>query len=155
LNRLAWLETEFAELLDDAIKRAGGIDLFAILEQALHYGRRWPQQQAKGCFVALHEHHRTVPSWTVAHQIRQRRECCVLSHNNELFSLPPAMAVCKAIMKAAENVIGSSVETCMGANGVEFWHQGQRFGARNGSLPLCSRYMESISTAALSLMPTL
>ena len=38
LKRLDWLEGEFAEILDVAVRRSGGIDLFAILEQALHMG---------------------------------------------------------------------------------------------------------------------
>jgi len=38
LARLSWMETELAQMLGQAIRLAGAIDLFEIMSQALHMG---------------------------------------------------------------------------------------------------------------------
>jgi hypothetical protein len=118
LDRLSWLEGEFADTLAVAIRRLDGLDVFAIMAQALHMGDECHSRQkaASALFLAA-----VLPalldSGAAAGKVRRVTDFLT---TNDFFFLPLAMAGAKVAMGAADGVPDSSVVTCMCANGVEF-----------------------------------
>jgi hypothetical protein len=53
LARLSWMETELAQMLGQAIRLTGGIDLFEIMSQALHMGDDCHSRQRAGSALFL------------------------------------------------------------------------------------------------------
>ncbi|MFQ5520099.1 MAG: DUF1116 domain-containing protein [Candidatus Methylomirabilia bacterium] len=118
LARLAWLEGEFAQILGAAIRLSGGIDLFEILVQALHMGDDGHSRQkaASALFMSAISPHVVetgVGAKEAAHALR-------FLARNDIFFLPLTMAAGKATMESAQGIPGSTVVTCMSANGVRF-----------------------------------
>jgi hypothetical protein len=118
LSRYAWLEGEFANMLSQAIRKSGGIDLFAILRQCLSMGDEGHSRQkaASSLFanaIAPHMAAADFPAPELARALRFLGE-------NEIFFLSLTMAAGKAAMRAAERVPNSTIVTCMAANGVEW-----------------------------------
>lgn len=118
LERLAWLEGEFAEMLGAAIRRSGGIDLFEILVQALHMGDDGHSRQkaASALFLNALAPHLAEAGFAPHESARALRFMAA----NDIFFLPLTMAAGKATMEAAQGIAGSTVVTCMAANGVRF-----------------------------------
>jgi len=115
LSRLAWLEGEFAELLAQALRLSRGIDLFGILEQALHMGDDGHSRQkaASSLFVsaiAPFVVESGFPAKSVARALRFLAQ-------NDIFFLPLTMAAAKSAMAAAESVAGSTLVTAIAFNG--------------------------------------
>lgn len=118
LNRLAWIEEEFVQILGEAIKRAGGIDLFELLVQALHMGDDGhSRQKAASALFA-----KALAPYVVEVGFGAGETSRVLRFlgENEVFYLPLTMAAAKATMEAAEGIQGSTVVTYMGGNGVRW-----------------------------------
>jgi Protein of unknown function (DUF1116) len=115
LARLDWLEGEFAELLDAAIRRSGGIDLFAILEQALHMGDDGHSRQkaASALFVNV------IAPFIVEGQSPADKTARALRFlaQNDIFFLPLTMAAAKSTMVAAEGIPGATIVTAIAFNG--------------------------------------
>jgi Protein of unknown function (DUF1116) len=115
LTRLKWLEGEFAELLDTAIRRSCGIDLFAILEQALHMGDDGHSRQkaASALFVNI------IAPYIVAAGLPAERTTHALQFlaGNDIFFLPLTMAAAKSAMIAAEGITGATIVTAIAFNG--------------------------------------
>ncbi len=118
LARLAWLEGEFAAILGAAIRLAGGIDLFNILTQALHMGDEGHSRQKAASSLFMNE----IAAYVLETGFAPGETAPVLRFlaRNDIFFLPLAMAAAKATMQAAEGIPGSTVLTCMAANGIRF-----------------------------------
>jgi len=118
LVRLAWLEGEFAAILGAAIRRSGGIDLFDILLQALHMGDDGHSRQkaASALFMNAIAPHVVETGFGEKESARALRFLA----QNDIFFLPLTMAACKAAMESAQGIPGSTVVTCLAANGVRF-----------------------------------
>jgi len=115
LSRLAWLEGEFAALLAQAIRLSGGIDIFAILEQALHMGDDGHSRQkaASSLFlngIAPYMADAGFDAKSVARALRFLAQ-------NDIFFLPLTMAAAKSAMVAAESIAGSTLVTAIAFNG--------------------------------------
>lgn len=116
LSRMAWLETGFADLLREAIRATGGIDLFEIVSQALHMGDDGHSRQkaASALFFAavgpLIAERGASPEET-ARALRFLAQ-------NDFFFLPLAMAAAKSAMMPAEGIPDSTIVTAMAFNGV-------------------------------------
>ena len=118
LARYRWLEGEFAEVLQEAIRAAGRIALFPIISQALQMGDDGHSRQkaASSLFANL------MAPWiaeTCREGIRAAR-CLRFLAANEIFFLPLTMAAAKATMRAVEGMPASSLITAMAANGHEW-----------------------------------
>ena len=115
LSRLAWLESDFAEMLDIAVKLAGGIDLLQILSQALHMGDEGHSRQKAASALFLNS---IGPSLVECGRASSdiARALRFLSQN-DFFFLPLAMAAAKATMVSIEEIAGSTIVTCMAFNG--------------------------------------
>lgn len=116
LSRLAWLEGEFAELLAAAIKLSGGIDLFALLEQAIHMGDDGhSRQKAASSLFANAVAPLVVDAGFPA---KETGRALRFLAQNEIFFLPLTMAAAKSAMVSAEGIGGSSLVTAIAFNGV-------------------------------------
>jgi hypothetical protein len=116
LSRLAWLEGNFAELLRAGLRLSGGIDIFAILEQALHMGDDGHSRQkaASALFAAM-----IAPFIVEAGSSANETSRAVrFLSQNDIFFLPLTMAAAKSAMVAAEGIAGSTVVTAIAFNGV-------------------------------------
>jgi hypothetical protein len=115
LARLDWLEGEFAELLDAAVRRSGGIDLFAILEQALHMGDDGHSRQkaASALFANI------IAPFIAEAGLRAESSARALRFlaQNDIFFLPLTMAAAKSAMLAAEGISGAAMVTAIAFNG--------------------------------------
>jgi hypothetical protein len=116
--RLAWMHSVLAPVLAGAIEAAGGIDLRALLAEALQMGDEGHNRNKAGSVLytkTLAPHiARTAPNSETAAQVLQ------FLGDNALSVLNPVMAACKAMCDAAHGVAGSTIVTAMARNGTEF-----------------------------------
>jgi hypothetical protein len=118
LDRLRWMESGMAPVLADAIEASGGIDIRALLAEALHMGDEGHNRNKAGSilfttklapFVA-----QAAPSPDVAAQILK------FLGDNALSVLNPVMAACKGMADAAHGIEGSTLVSTMARNGTDF-----------------------------------
>ncbi len=118
LARLRWMEEVMAPVLTDAIEASGGIDIRALLAEALHMGDEGHNRNKAGSllfttklapFVA-----RAAPKPEVASDILKALG------DNALSVLNPVMAACKAMADAAHGIEGSTIVSVMARNGTDF-----------------------------------
>jgi hypothetical protein len=118
LDRLRWMEEVMAPVLADAVESSGGIDIRALLAEALHMGDEGHNRNKAGSimftvklapFVA-----KAAPDSQVASDILKALG------ENALSVLNPVMAACKGMADAAHGVEGSTVVSTMARNGTDF-----------------------------------
>jgi hypothetical protein len=118
LGKLRWMEDVMAPVLAAAIELSGGIDIRALLAEALHMGDEGHNRNKAGSilyttrlapFVA-----RAAPSPAVAAEVLK------FLGDNALSVLNPVMAACKGMADAAGGVEGSTVVSTMARNGTDF-----------------------------------
>jgi len=118
LARLRWMNDTMAPVLDEAIKLAGGIDLRALLAEALHMGDEGHNRNKAGSllFLKLLAPHiaKVAPGAAVESEILQ------FLGGNALSVLNPVMAACKAMADAAHGIEGSTIVSAMARNGTDF-----------------------------------
>jgi hypothetical protein len=118
LSRLAWLEDEFTAILGAALRLADGVELFEILTHALHMGDDGHSRQKAASALFLN----IVSPYVIEAGFSAREAARALRFmaTNDIFFLPLTMAAAKSTMASAEGIPGSTVVTCMCANGVRF-----------------------------------
>ena len=118
LERLRWIENVMAPVLNDAIQASEGIDIRALLAEALHMGDEGHNRNKAGSvlftkilapFIV-----RVTKDSEVAAQIIQNLG------DNALSVLNPVMAACKAMVDAAHGIKGSTIVSVMARNGTDF-----------------------------------
>ncbi|HBL31436.1 MAG TPA: hypothetical protein DD490_31815 [Acidobacteria bacterium] len=118
LDRLRFLNTTVAPVLAAALDRAGGLDLRALLAEALHMGDEGHNRNKAGSilFLKLLAPHiaRVAPDGDTAGDVLR------YLGDNALAVLNPVMAACKAMADAAHGVEGSTVVSTMARNGTDF-----------------------------------
>ena len=143
LNRLRWMEDVMAPILADAIEASGGIDIRALLAEALHMGDEGHNRNKAGSILflkALAPHLAKVTAKrddlvtsvptvgdipvgfarvlsTLGDELA---EVLQFIGDNALSVLNPVMAACKAMVDAAHGVEGSTIVTVMARNGTDF-----------------------------------
>ncbi len=117
-ERLRWMHDVMAPVLAEAIQASGGIDIRAMLSEALHMGDEGHNRNKAGSVLftkTLAPHIvRAAPDPETAAQIIQALG------DNALSILNPVMAACKAMADAAHGVEGSTLVTAMARNGTDF-----------------------------------
>jgi len=117
-SRLKWMEEVMAPVLKDAIEASGGIDIKALLSEALHMGDEGHNRNKAGSILylkALAPHIAKVsPNSKVAAQVLKA------IGDNALSILNPVMASCKVMADAAHGIEGSTIVTTMARNGTDF-----------------------------------
>lgn len=116
--RLRWMNTTLAAVLKDALAASGGMDMRALLAEALHMGDEGHNRNKAGSilytknlapFVA-----KVAPNGDVAAEVLK------FLGDNALSVLNPVMAACKAMCDAAHGVEGSTIVSTMARNGTDF-----------------------------------
>jgi hypothetical protein len=118
LERLRWMEEVMAPVLGDAIKAGGGLDIRALVAEALHMGDEGHNRNKAGSIMFTTKLApaiaKVAPSPSVAAEVLQALG------DNALSVLNPVMAACKAMADAAHGVEGSTVVSTMARNGTDF-----------------------------------
>jgi len=119
IERLRWMRDDLAPALRAAVEDAGGLDLNALIAQALQMGDELHMRNlaSTALFVRAIAPHLTA---ALRHEgDRLDRVMRFLTRNNDQFFLNLAMGAAKAAADAAHGVPGSSLVTAMARNGVE------------------------------------
>ncbi len=115
IERLKWLETDIAPMLDKALQAVGGLRLKTIMAQALAMGDEMHQRNVAASLAV----YKALCGELAKAGIDAR---CVefLVRTNEQFFLNLAMAAGKAIMDPVRNIPYCTIITAMSRNGVNF-----------------------------------
>ncbi len=134
LARLSWMETELAQMLGQAIRLAGGIDLFEIMSQALHMGDDCHSRQRAGSALFLS---RISPFLSgCGFPAKELSRVFQFLSQNDFFFLPLAMAAAKSALASVEGIPGSTLVTAMAFNGVRCGIRVSGHGARWWTAPV-------------------
>jgi hypothetical protein len=115
LAKLRWMNGRFATVLARAVERLGGIDLRALIAEALHMGDEGHNRNKAGSLKLL------APAIArVAPESSLQAEILEFLGNNPLSVLNPVMAACKAMADVAHGVEGSTIVSTMARNGTDF-----------------------------------
>ena len=118
LKKLHWMNDVMAPVLADAIAQGEGLDIRALLAEALHMGDEGHNRNKAGSLIYLKLLSpliaKTVKDNTVAEQVLQ------FLGDNALSVLNPVMAACKAMTDAGHGEEGSTIVTAMARNGTDF-----------------------------------
>lgn len=117
IRRLKWIETVLAPRLKQAIDLLGGLDLSAIMSQALSMGDELHMRNIAASMVLLHR--LAAPLSKVCPPEELREIMTFLTSRNDQFFLNFAMAANKSAADAAEGVPNSTLVTAIARNGVE------------------------------------
>jgi len=118
IKKLHWMNDVLGSALADALNRSNGIDLRALIAEALHMGDEGHNRNKAGSLIFL-----KLLSPLLAKVVRDaEREAEVLQFigDNALSVLNPVMAACKAMTDAAHGVECSTIVTTMARNGTDF-----------------------------------
>ena len=118
LKRLRWMNDAMAPLLADAIAQSDGIDLKAMIAEALHMGDEGHNRLKAGSILFLRA---LAPNLAkVARNNSDLADVLRFMGDTALTSLNPVMAACKAMADAAHNIAHSTIVTTMARNGTDF-----------------------------------
>ena len=118
LERLRWMNDVLAPVLGAALESCQGLDLRALLAEALHMGDEGHNRNKAASLLYLRQLApgiaNAAPSAAVAAQVQEALGA------NALSVLNPVMAACKAMADAAHGVEGSTLVSTMARNGTDF-----------------------------------
>ena len=118
IDRLRWMNSVLGPLLQQAIRKAGPIDVKSIIAQMLQMGDEGHNRNRAGSLMLLRE---LLPSLITADaSSTDVAEAVRFSGANEHFFLNLGMPACKLSTLAAEGIPGSTVVTTMARNGTDF-----------------------------------
>lgn len=118
LDKLHWMNEELATLLHNALAEGDGLDLRALLAEALHMGDEGHNRNKAGSILML----KVLAPLIARIAPNEAAEEAVLQFvgDNALSVLNPVMAACKAMADAAHGVEQSTLVTAMARNGTDF-----------------------------------
>ena len=118
LDRLRWMEDILAPVLGEAIELSGGIDMRALLAEALHMGDEGHNRNKAGSIMFTAK--------LASFIVKATRDAEVASDiiqalgDNALSVLNPVMAACKGMVDVAHGIEGSTIVSVMARNGTDF-----------------------------------
>jgi len=118
LKKLHWMNDVLGSALSDALANSNGIDLRALIAEALHMGDEGHNRNKAGSLIYL-----KLISPLIAKVVKDdavESEILQFIGDNALSVLNPVMAACKAMTDAAHGVEGSTIVTTMARNGTDF-----------------------------------
>ena len=118
INRLRWMDDVMAPVLDAAIKEVGGIDIRALVAEALHMGDEGHNRNKSGSLLFLKALAPGIAK--VCKDTQVASDILKFIGDNALSVLNPVMAACKAMCDAGDNIEGSTVVSAMARNGTDF-----------------------------------
>ncbi len=118
LAKLRWMNEVLATVLAGAIELLEGIDLRALIAEALHMGDEGHNRNKAGSLLFLKLLAPAIAQVSPASAIHE--EVVKFLGENPLSVLNPVMAACKAMADAAHGVEGSTIVSTMARNGTDF-----------------------------------
>lgn len=118
LDRLRFMNEEMAPLLAEVLGQGEGLDLRALLAEALHMGDEGHNRNKAGSVLFLKY---LAPRIAGATENRALAEKVLRAlGDNALAVLNPVMAACKVMADAAHGIEGSTIISTMARNGTDF-----------------------------------
>jgi hypothetical protein len=118
LDRLRWMEDVMAPVLGRAIELSGGMDIRALIAEALHMGDEGHNRNKAGSVLFTKNLAPFIVK--VAGDADVASEIIRTLGDNALSVLNPVMAACKAMVDAAHGIEGSTIVSVMARNGTDF-----------------------------------
>lgn len=118
LKKLHWMNDVLGVALADALAASNGIDMRALMSEALHMGDEGHNRNKAGSLLYL-----KLLAPLIAKVVKDEAvesEVLQFIGDNALSVLNPVMAACKAMTDAAHGVEGSTIVTTMARNGTDF-----------------------------------
>jgi hypothetical protein len=118
LKKLHWMNDVLGVALADALAQSNGIDMRALIAEALHMGDEGHNRNKAGSLIYL-----KLISPLIAKVVKDEAvesEILQFIGDNALSVLNPVMAACKAMTDAAHGIEGSTIVTAMARNGTDF-----------------------------------
>lgn len=118
LKKLHWMNDVLGTALADALENSSGIDMRALIAEALHMGDEGHNRNKAGSLLYL-----KLLAPLIAKTMKDNSamsEVLQFLGDNALSVLNPVMAACKAMTDAAHGVEGSTIVTTMARNGTDF-----------------------------------
>ncbi len=118
LKKLHWMNDVLGVALADALATSNGIDMRALMSEALHMGDEGHNRNKAGSLLYL-----KLISPLIAKTMKDSAavpDVLQFIGDNALSVLNPVMAACKAMTDAAHGVEGSTIVTTMARNGTDF-----------------------------------
>lgn len=118
LTKLRWMNEVLGPAIGAALAQTDGLDLRALMAEALHMGDEGHNRNKAGSVLYL--------KWLAPHLARTMKNSEELAKvlqfigDNALSVLNPVMAACKAMCDAAHGIAGSTIVTAMCRNGTDF-----------------------------------
>jgi hypothetical protein len=116
LERLRWMNRELAPLLDEALGRAGGVDVTTLIARALTMGDECHNRNTAATSLLA----RALAPHVAAARAGDVGRALEFLGGADHFFLNIAMAACKAALDPAHGLPGSTLVTAMARNGTEF-----------------------------------
>jgi hypothetical protein len=110
IAKLRWMNGTMGPILSEALAKCNGIDLRALLAEALHMGDEGHNRNKAGSLIFLKH---------LAPYVKDS-EVLRFIGDTALSVLNPVMAACKAMADAAHGVEGSTIVSTMARNGTDF-----------------------------------
>jgi hypothetical protein len=118
LDRLRWMEEVMAPVLGKAIEMSGGVDIRALLAEALHMGDEGHNRNKAGSVLFTKN---LAPHIVLATDDSEVASKIISTlGDNALSVLNPVMAACKAMADVAHDIEGSTIVSVMARNGTDF-----------------------------------
>ncbi|MDR1532062.1 MAG: DUF1116 domain-containing protein, partial [Clostridiales bacterium] len=118
ITRLVWMKDVLAPAVKKALALTAGIDLKAIIAQALHMGDEVHNRNKAATSLFIRE---LLPCFLQADIAEEDRRAALKFINaNDHFFLNLSMACAKAALDSADGIPGSTIVTVMSRNGTDF-----------------------------------
>jgi hypothetical protein len=128
LNRLSWMRDVLGPALGVAVRHSGGIDLKALISQALQMGDECHNRNAAGTSLFLNE---IMPHFLGSDLDKKTiNDVVQFIYGNRQFFLNLSMPACKATLDAVRGIKNCTLVSAMARNGVEFGIQVSGLGDR-------------------------
>jgi hypothetical protein len=118
LAKLRWMNDTMGPLLADALSHSDGLDIRALLAEALHMGDEGHNRNKAGSLLFLKLLSPLITK--VAAAGTTTSDVLQFIGDNALSVLNPVMAACKAMTAAGHGIEGSTLVTTMARNGTDF-----------------------------------
>ncbi len=118
LKKLRWMNDVLGSALADALAASNGIDLRALIAEALHMGDEGHNRNKAGSLIYL-----KLIAPLIAKVVKDDAvevQALQFIGDNALSVLNPVMAACKAMTDAAHGIERSTIVTTMARNGTDF-----------------------------------
>lgn len=118
LKRLHWMNDTLGPVIGDALAQSTGLDMRALMAEALHMGDEGHNRNKAGSLLYLKQLAPLIAK--VVKDTAIESEVLRFIGDNALSVLNPVMAACKAMAVAAHGIEGSTIVTTLARNGTDF-----------------------------------